>query len=37
MKILSKFLNSDGTRLYSDVVDRVAYLQIKQTRRYMKD
>lgn len=32
-----KVFNSDGTILYSRVIDRVAYLQIKQTKRYMKD
>ena len=32
-----KVFDSDGSRVYSGVVDRVAYLQIKQTKRYMKD
>ena len=32
-----KVFDSNGSRLYSGVVDRVAYLQIKQTKRYRKD
>lgn len=32
-----KIFDSVGTRAYSRVVDRVAYLQIKQTKQYMRD
>ena len=32
-----KVFDSNGTLLYSRVIDRVAYLQIKQTKQYMLD
>lgn len=31
-----KIFNSDGTLLYSRVIDRVAYIQIKKTKEYLK-
>lgn len=32
-----KVFDSAGTRLYSRIIDRVAYVQIKQTKQYMRD
>lgn len=32
-----KIFDSAGTRLYSRIIYRVAYIQIKQTKQYMRD
>nr|DAE87910.1 MAG TPA: hypothetical protein [Caudoviricetes sp.] len=32
-----RVFDSVGTRVYSRIIDRVAYIQIKQTKQYMRD